>query len=141
MVKANRKNLTFVGFQVRKEGQFKTREQCVKDCFEKRAHNWIRFYGEEEMIKLKVKAQVAAAFVTLALILSVSAAQAAAKNVILMIPDGQGYNTIKATDYYSGNKGVYESWEVQYGVSTFSAGTVSVPSSGYNPNQAWKNFG
>jgi alkaline phosphatase len=93
------------------------------------------------MIKFKVKAQVAAALMALALILSGSAAQAAAKNVILMISDGQGYNTIKATDYYTGNKGVYESWEVQYGVSTFSAGTASAPSSGYDPNKAWKNFG
>jgi len=31
-----------------------------------------------------------------------------AKNVILMISDGQGFNTVKATEYYTGKKGVYE---------------------------------
>ncbi|MFZ3157235.1 MAG: hypothetical protein WA124_06995 [Smithella sp.] len=29
-----------------------------------------------------------------------------AKNVILMISDGQGFNTVRATDYYTGKKAV-----------------------------------
>ncbi|MHB9073185.1 MAG: alkaline phosphatase [Desulfobaccales bacterium] len=62
------------------------------------------------------------------------------KNVILMISDGQGYNTVKATDYYTGTKAVYESFPVQYGVSTFSAGTPATPAWGYDPNQAWSDF-
>jgi len=46
------------------------------------------------MLKLKVKAQVAAAILALTMILSASAAQAVntAKNVIFMISDGWGYN-------------------------------------------------
>ncbi|KAF0219890.1 MAG: alkaline [Geobacteraceae bacterium] len=57
-----------------------------------------------------------------------------AKNVILMISDGQGFNTIKATDYYTGNTGVYESFMHKYGMNTSSAGKrggyVGAP---YNP--------
>ena len=72
-----------------------------------------------------------------ALLFAGSAAQAAAKNVILMISDGQGYNTVKATDDYTGTKAVYESFPVQFGVSTFSAGIPAVPSAGYNSILAW----
>ncbi|RNC65607.1 MAG: alkaline phosphatase [Desulfuromonadales bacterium] len=45
-----------------------------------------------------------------------------AKNVILMISDGQGFNTLKATEYYKGGKAVYESFDVKYGMNTSSAG-------------------
>jgi alkaline phosphatase len=62
------------------------------------------------------------------------------KNVILMISDGMGYNTVKATDYYTGTKGAFESFPVQYGVSTFSAGTPTTPAWGYDPSQAWGDF-
>ena len=62
------------------------------------------------------------------------------KNVILMISDGQGYNTVKATDYYTGSKAVYESFPTQYSVSTFSAGTPTIPSWGYDPAKAWSDF-
>jgi alkaline phosphatase len=62
------------------------------------------------------------------------------KNVILMISDGMGYNTVKATDYYTGTKGVFESFPVQYGVSTFSAGTPTTPAWGYDPTKAWSDF-
>jgi alkaline phosphatase len=50
-----------------------------------------------------------------------------AKNVILMISDGQGYNTIKATDYFNGSAAMYESFPVQFGVSTYSAGLPGAP--------------
>jgi alkaline phosphatase len=62
------------------------------------------------------------------------------KNVILMISDGMGYNTVKATDYYTGTKAVFESFPVQYGVSTFSAGTPTTPAWGYDPTKAWSDF-
>ncbi len=45
-----------------------------------------------------------------------------AKNVILMISDGQGFNTVKATEYYSGKKAVYESFGHKFGMNTSSAG-------------------
>ena len=64
-------------------------------------------------------------------------------NVILMISDGQGYNTVKATDYWTGTTPVYESFPYQYGVSTFSAGKIGpppIPSIGYDPAQAWSSF-
>jgi alkaline phosphatase len=57
-----------------------------------------------------------------------------AKNVILMISDGQGFNTAKATEYYTGKKAVYESFGHKYGMNTSSAGRrggyVGAP---YNP--------
>ena len=89
------------------------------------------------MIKLKVKSQVAAALVALALILSFSTAQAdTAKNVIFMISDGWGYNQIKATNYYNGTTEAYENFSVKYGMSTYSASNPA----GYDPSQAWTNF-
>ncbi len=62
------------------------------------------------------------------------------KNVILMISDGMGYNTIKATDCWTGTTSVYESFTTQFSVSTFSAGTPTTPSWGYDPAQAWSDF-
>jgi alkaline phosphatase len=89
------------------------------------------------MIKLKVKSQVAAALVALALILSFSTAQAdTAKNVIFMISDGWGYNQIKATNYYNGTTEAYENFSVKYGMRTNSANNPA----GYDPIQAWSNF-
>ncbi|MFZ5448707.1 MAG: alkaline phosphatase [Thermodesulfobacteriota bacterium] len=63
------------------------------------------------------------------------------KNVILMISDGMGYNTVKATNYYTGTTPIYENFAVKYGVSTFSAGKPGAPAIGYDPGQAWSNFG
>jgi alkaline phosphatase len=62
------------------------------------------------------------------------------KNVILMISDGQGYNTVKATDYWTGAPAVYENFPVKYGMSTFSAGTPGHPAIGYDPGRAWNDF-
>jgi alkaline phosphatase len=62
------------------------------------------------------------------------------KNVILMISDGQGYNTVKATDYWTGSPAVYENFPVKYGMSTFSAGTPGHPAIGYDPSLAWSDF-
>jgi alkaline phosphatase len=65
------------------------------------------------------------------------------KNVILMISDGQGYNTVGATDYWTATIPVYETFSMHYGVSTFSAGKIGsppIPAIGYDPSQAWSNF-
>ena len=59
-----------------------------------------------------------------------------AKNVILMIADGQGFNTVDATRYYTGSAAVYEGFAVQYGMSTYSASNPA----GYNPALNWSNF-
>ena len=67
------------------------------------------------MLKLHLKAQVLAGLMAVALLFAGSAAQAAAKNVILMISDGQGYNTVQATDDYTGTAAVYESFPVHLG--------------------------
>ncbi len=60
-----------------------------------------------------------------------------AKNVIIMITDGCGYNCVLATDYYQyGAAGTqaYERFPVQLGVSTYPAGGH------YNPYLAWTDF-
>ncbi len=44
-----------------------------------------------------------------------------AKNVILMISDGQGFNTVRATKYYTGKRAVYERFMHKYGMQTNSA--------------------
>jgi len=65
----------------------------------------------------------------------------AAKNILLMISDGQGFNTVKATDYYTGNKAVYESFAVKGAMNTRSAGAfngyVGKP---YDPAKMWSDF-
>jgi len=71
-----------------------------------------------------------------ALLLSTPAAAQSAKNVILMISDGQGFNTVQATDYYTGTTPVYEAFPVQLSMQTFSANN----SVGYDPAQMWSNF-
>lgn len=59
-----------------------------------------------------------------------------AKNVIVMISDGWGYNQIAATDYYQHGKlgtQIYESFPFQMGMSTYSVGS-------YDPSAAWDSF-
>lgn len=64
-----------------------------------------------------------------------------AKNVILMISDGQGFNAVQATNYYTGSTAVYESFGHKYGMQTHSAGIrggyVGAP---YNPEAMASNF-
>ncbi|MFZ2087831.1 MAG: alkaline phosphatase [Desulfobaccales bacterium] len=69
------------------------------------------------------------------------------KNVILMISDGQGYNTVDATTYYTGHQAIYEYFPVQLGASTFSAGKeypnnnqFAEGQGGYDPAKAWGEF-
>jgi alkaline phosphatase len=69
---------------------------------------------------------------------SSQAAFAYTKNVILMISDGQGFNTVKATDYYVGSQAVYEGLDfVKYGMQTNSANNPA----GYNPVSMANSFG
>ena len=58
------------------------------------------------------------------------------RNVILMISDGQGFNTVEATRYFTGGPAVYENFPVRYGMTTYSANNPA----GYDPNQMWSSF-
>jgi len=60
-----------------------------------------------------------------------------AKNIILLIADGCGYNHIAAADFYEyGQTGlqVYEDFPIQFAMSTYAVG------GGYDPNLAWQDF-
>ncbi len=71
------------------------------------------------------------------------------KNVILVIGDGMGFNTVKATNFYQGkDKQAYEDFPVRLAVATYpvKAGEYakSNPASlylaaGYDPASAWKD--
>jgi alkaline phosphatase len=54
-----------------------------------------------------------------------------AKNIILMVSDGSGYNHIQATDYYSGRPQAYEGFPVQLAVTTYEY---------YDPRLMWEDF-
>ena len=64
-----------------------------------------------------------------------------ARNIILMISDGQGFNTMKATDFFTGAPGVYESFDIKGSMNTSSAGVsggyVGAP---YDPVKMWADF-
>lgn len=68
-----------------------------------------------------------------------------AKNVIVMISDGMGYNQVAATDYYTyGRSGsqIYEKFPTILGMSTYSLenqGTAADDGS-YDPLKAWNDF-
>jgi alkaline phosphatase len=89
---------------------------------------------------MRVQPRTGRAFVLGAIIaiasLSGSAAQAA-KNVILMISDGQGFNVVQATDYYVGSPAAYEGSDwVKFGVQTNSADNPA----GYNAASMGASF-
>ena len=59
------------------------------------------------------------------------------KQIIVMIADGWGFNHVAATDYYDrGSTGtqVYESFPIQYAMSTYPIG------GGYDTNRAWSDW-
>jgi alkaline phosphatase len=56
------------------------------------------------------------------------------QNVILMIGDGQGYNSIQATQYFTGAAPVYADFPVKLGMSTYAHG------GSYDPDVAWRHF-
>lgn len=67
-----------------------------------------------------------------------------AKNIIILISDGCGYNHVDAASYYqygNTNKQVYEHFSVSLGMSTFmyKSKTPRVLGS-YNPAAAWSDF-
>ncbi len=65
-----------------------------------------------------------------------------AKNIILMIADGQGFNTVTATDYYTGSPAVYEDFPVKFGMTTYSASNnFSLNPLGYDPSRMWGELG
>ncbi len=71
----------------------------------------------------------------------------AAKNIIVMISDGRGYNHDLATNYYRYGKGVapiYRQFSVSYGMSTYMADTEETGygycGDGYDPLLAWDDF-
>ncbi|QQE10106.1 alkaline phosphatase [Planctomycetota bacterium] len=64
-------------------------------------------------------------------------ANAAVKNVILMVSDGAGYNTHLSTEYYTGSKAAYQNanWS-QYATSTYNLrqGAGSLDNNDQDPN-------
>lgn len=66
----------------------------------------------------------------------VGRAQPSAKNVILMISDGQGFNTVKATQFYTGTRAVYEDFDIRVSMQTHSASNPS----GYDPQRMATDF-
>jgi len=74
-------------------------------------------------------------------LLAISSGAEAAKNVILMIADGQGWNTVQATEFYAGGPAVYRKFPVQLSASTWSASNDSKGNpKGYDPIKAWTDF-
>jgi alkaline phosphatase len=67
-----------------------------------------------------------------------------AKNVILMISDGQGFNAVRATNNYTCSTPVYERFKHKYGMQTYSAGKRENPGQyvgqPYDPAQMAANF-
>jgi alkaline phosphatase len=59
-----------------------------------------------------------------------------AKNVILMISDGQGFNHMRVTNYYTDSTPVYENFEYKFGMQTNSANNPA----GYDPASMAANF-
>ena len=63
------------------------------------------------------------------------------KNIILMISDGQGFNTVQATEYYTGQPAPFRSFPVKLAASTFSASNDAKNNPlGYDPDKAWQSF-
>jgi alkaline phosphatase len=68
-----------------------------------------------------------------------------AKNIIVMISDGCGYNQVLAADYYHygrTGKQIYQKFPVRVGMSTFSASKYLAPpvQGHYDPALAWGDF-
>jgi len=69
---------------------------------------------------------------------TIGAANAAAKNVILMVSDGWSYGSVDASNYWQGKTQSYQgSGWTHYAMSTYSANNPA----GYSPSQAWVSDG
>lgn len=65
-----------------------------------------------------------------------------ARNIILMISDGAGFNSYEAASYYQyGQLGmqVYDTFPVHYGCTTYMLNSGGVPQ-GYDPDLMWSDF-
>ncbi|MCX7832948.1 MAG: alkaline phosphatase [Ignavibacteria bacterium] len=70
------------------------------------------------------------------------------KNIIFMISDGMGFNTMTATDFYQNgdtNLQKYQSFPVKYAMCTYPLLSGSYPdnlkwNNGYSPQEMWTNF-
>ena len=95
--------------------------------------------GRFQIALLKKSTIVALLCLMCLLLAKVDVSAAPAKNVILMISDGQGYNTVQATNYYTGLTQVYETFPTQYGVTTYMLLSNGTPW-GYDSAAAWSDF-
>lgn len=91
------------------------------------------YYEEEVSMKKKL---IAGLFTGAMILCAATNGFAQAKNVILMISDGQGFNTVQATEYYTGSTAVYESFSTKLAMQTNSANNPS----GYDPAQMATDF-
>ncbi|MBN1910995.1 MAG: alkaline phosphatase [Pirellulales bacterium] len=78
------------------------------------------------------------------LLLTPTTADAAAKNIILMISDGAGYNAFNAGSYYqygteNRDNEVYSRFTVEYGCTTYMKNAGGVDQS-YDPTTRWDEF-
>jgi len=67
-------------------------------------------------------------------------AQGEVKNIIVMISDGCGYNTIRATDFWNGRQQAYERFPVSCYMSTYSWSGMQVDPVGYRPDSVSIDF-
>ena len=72
-------------------------------------------------------------FLFVLLILAVSISAFAKKNVILMIGDGMGINSVNMGQYYEGKVYPFTRWDTKLFATTYSASCTE----GYNPEKAW----
>jgi alkaline phosphatase len=65
-----------------------------------------------------------------------------AKNIILMVADGQGFNNVAATDLYTGTPAPFEAFPAKYGMTTYSASNdFTTNPLGYDPGRMWTEAG
>lgn len=62
-----------------------------------------------------------------------------AKNVIVMIADGWGYNHVAASDYYEYGEVGHQAYERDFKVYAMDTHSLQTPP--YDPEQAWSDFG
>ena len=68
-----------------------------------------------------------------------------AKNIIIMISDGWGFNHLEAASYWAYGKDarqIYNRFPFNFAMSTYMAYTLDDPCNGhgYNPESAWSEF-
>lgn len=100
-------------------------------------------------VMMRSTSAILAAVATAAVGAMVSTVHGEAKNVILLISDGAGYNTHAATEFYRGSKAVYEgagwvnhpvsNYPLRFGTSPIAgaAGLAQDPNTVYASNRAW----